>query len=235
MRRGLICQSSWNITWDPEFAWCHVCPALSVDLSSFESVNINVVIFALILLATTPPPTPKLDRSKAKHEGELDIPRADALRFAREGRTLRREKILSPVGTVVKVRIFREYCAPQPQEEEEEQAAAVGSPSSRGRGGGADGGAGAGAGAWVVELGGKRKTLVGLRAEAAPGAEPAGSTIFGRRSSGGGGGGGSRRPRALLLKTRDGGEERLLCDDQESFRMWLGVAAAIFPSTSSDT
>lgn len=79
-------------------------------------------------------------------------------------------------------------------------------------------------GVWVAELAGRRKTLIGLKA--APEAEEAGP-MFSRRNRG------KPRQRGLLLETRESGEELLLCDDQESYRMWLGVAAAVFPSVAA--
>lgn len=79
---------------------------------------------------------------------------------------------------------------------------------------------------WVVELAGKRKTLVGLRAAPTAAAEETGS-IFPMRSR-------IKPPqRVLLLETRESGRELLLCDDQESYRMWLGVAAVVFPSMAA--
>eukprot|EP00752_Nemacystus_decipiens_P010540 g9386.t1 len=189
---------------------------------------------------------------QAKHEGELDIPRADALRFAREGGSLRREGRIIQSSAAVTVRIFREYSQPkqQPAQQQQQQqrqglaaetataaaAAAATQPSSstdiwsagaktaaeKDRGGGGGGGGGM----WVVELAGKRKTLVGLRAAPAA-AEDTGSSFFSRR------GRGKPPERGLLLETRESGEELLLCDDQESYRMWLGVAAAVFPPVAT--
>ena len=87
-------------------------------------------------------------------------------------------------------------------------------------GGGGDGGR------WVAELAGRRKTLIGLRA-APEAAEGAAGLMFSRRSRG------KPPQRGLLLETKESGEELLLCDDQESYRMWLGVAAAVFPSVAA--
>eukprot|EP00904_Undaria_pinnatifida_P001719 jgi/Undpi1/11548/HiC_scaffold_30.g13845.m1 len=135
------------------------------------------------------------------HEGEQDIPRADALQFAREGGLLRRPRILHASNTLVHFKVFREYPA---------NAAALPPPESRSapetsRQGGGGGGSG---GLWVVEAGGKRQTLVGLRADA------------------------SRR-HGLLFSTKEDGEIEVACDDQESYRMWLGVAAAVCPAAAA--
>ncbi|CAM9891727.1 unnamed protein product, partial [Scytosiphon promiscuus] len=134
---------------------------------------------------------------QAKHEGELDIPRADALRFAREGAPLRRQRIIQSTTTVITVRIFRE-------------------------------GRWRGRSIVVVDLGGKRKTLLGLRAAPAKAGSSSSSSRHGK--AGGGSSDGKQQRRGLLLETKEHGEEVLLCDEQESFRMWLGVAAAVFPS-----
>ncbi|CAN0179143.1 unnamed protein product [Pylaiella littoralis] len=194
---------------------------------------------------------------QAKHEGELDIPRADALRFAKEGAPLRRDRrdrILSSSTTPsVMVRIFREYPRRQQQDDDNE---------GQGERPGAGAGAGAapaaalalalapgrsssgawstssssrrasrletsetrkrGGGVWMVELAGKKKTLLGLRPTTA--ADEQGS-LFGS-----GAGAGKRWQRGLVLSTGESAEETFLCDDQEAFRMWLGVAAAVFPS-----
>eukprot|EP00903_Cladosiphon_okamuranus_P020033 g18401.t1 len=173
---------------------------------------------------------------QAKHEGELDIPRADALRFAREGGSLRKEGRIIQSNAAITVRIFREYSQPQQrlggQQQQQEGAPkdpAAAPPTSAGiwsagaEAGPEMDGSGSG-GVWVAELAGRRKTLIGLRA--APEAEETGS-MFSRRSMG------KPPQRGLLLETRENGEELLQCDDQESYRMWLGVAAAIFPSVAA--
>lgn len=66
-------------------------------------------------------------------------------------------------------------------------------------------------GVWVVEIGGSRKlTLLGLRADR------------------------SKRL-GLVFDTRENGEVDVSCDGKETFRMWLGVAATLFPVVSGDS
>ena len=60
---------------------------------------------------------------------------------------------------------------------------------------------------WVVDVAGKRQTLVGLRADV--------SRQWG------------------LLFTSEDGEMEVACEDQESYRMWLGVAAAVCPAAAA--
>lgn len=160
------------------------------------------------------------------HEGEQDIPRADALRFARRGGALRRARVFRASNTFVHFKVFREY--PARPGSAAAAAAAAAPPSTnatalpslpppesrpapettRLRSGG---GSGSGsAGVWVVDVAGKRQTLVGLRADAS-------------------------RQWGLLFTTKEDGEMEVACEDQESYRMWLGVAAAVCPASAADT
>lgn len=61
-----------------------------------------------------------------------------------------------------------------------------------------------GGGVWVLDAGGKRHVLRSIRAD-------------------------PHRRLGLLFATMDG-EIDATCDDQESFRMWLGVGAVVCPS-----
>ena len=165
------------------------------------------------------------------HEGEQDIPRADALRFARQGGALRRARVFRASNTFVHFKVFREHPARPGSAAAAAAAAAAAPPSTNatalpslpppesrpapettrlwsGGGGGGGGSGSRSAGVWVVDVAGKRQTLVGLRADAS-------------------------RQWGLLFTTKEDGEMEVACEDQESYRMWLGVAAAVCPASAA--
>lgn len=149
------------------------------------------------------------------HEGEQDIPRADALRFARAGGSLRRARILQTAGSTATFRVFRDY--PRAAEATTggvAAGAAAAAPFSRlasepAPGGGLEksGSAGRGGGVWVLEVGGRRFELAGLIPD-------------------------ESRRQGLVFATKGGGDIEASCDDKEAYRMWLGVAAAVCPAAA---
>lgn len=154
------------------------------------------------------------------HDGQHDIARADALRFAREGGPLRRTRILQSTSTVVIFRVFREYpkhkaasstttpVMTAPDAAQQSSASWLGNPhwSRTGEGVETTSEREVGGGQWVVEIGGRRQSLVGLRGD-------------------------SSRKRGLVFVTKEDGEIEGSCDDEEAYRMWLGVAAAVCPGS----
>lgn len=148
------------------------------------------------------------------HEGEQDIPRAEALRFARAGGSLRRARILQTTGSTATFRVFRDYplAAAATTGAVAAGAAAAAAPLSRlasapAPGGGLEksGSAGRGGGVWVLEVGGGKFELAGLMPD-------------------------KSRQQGLVFSTKGGGDIEASCDDKEAYRMWLGVAAAVCPA-----
>ena len=151
------------------------------------------------------------------HEGEQDIPRADALRFARQGCRVRKFRVLRGTSTVATYRVFREYPKTTPSSKPgaspsgakdlpenslatsiwDTSAGCVETSEERKTGGGI----------WVLDAGGRKHVLRSIRADP------------------------SRR--WGLLFTTESGEVDATCEDQEAFRMWLGVGAVVCPSLSS--
>lgn len=109
-------------------------------------------------------------------------------------------------------RVFREYPGSmKPQQEESSLSGAQNLAASggsiwdtRGDDAEASGRKVGGGGVWVLDAGGKRHVLRSIRAD-------------------------PHRRLGLLFATVDG-EIDATCDDQESFRMWLGVGAVVCPS-----
>lgn len=144
--------------------------------------------------------------TKQAHEGEQDIPRADALRFARTGAMLRRPRLLRNANQPVLFKVLREY----PSTPSTTLPPVTGGLAA----GVAEAACG---GVWVLYVGSKRLTLKGLRAA---------------RATRGGGGSAGARGGGLVFETVEDGEVEATCEEKEAFGMWLGVAAAVCPARS---
>lgn len=135
------------------------------------------------------------------HEGDQDVPRADAIRFGRMGGPLRRARILLSSNTMATFRVYREYpdgapigaISPASKHSHDDPHPSL-----------TDGIVGPG-GYWVLEIGGKRMGLAALKADAT-------------------------QKRGLVFRTTSGEEIEATCEDKEAFRMWKGVAAVVSPA-----
>lgn len=152
-----------------------------------------------------PLPTPAL-RAYAEqlHEGEQDIPRADALRFGHTGGPLRRSRILLATHVKPIFRVYREYPESTSATTSSTRLSSGSDDAHASPAHGAESVA-AGGGYWVLDIAGKRMALMGIRAD-------------------------PTQKRGLLFQTVLDGEIEAICEEKEAFRMWMGVAAVVNPS-----